>query len=238
VLKATSAAARVAATCGKVTRVTSTTVGPNDSSRTGPAVRIRFPPAVSLAKAGAFSDRMAPQRLINPVGHIPSHANMARCQPCELRATLSFLDQYVPRSGSSEPGPTWSVGHAMKPMSEAHFAILRRHMVEVIGCRTDTARGRPDPIGKGACLLQGVLALRPVVAVVPELDRVASRTDNEQPIFGQAARRCCSARETTAAGASSGSVVSRRRVRPKAARCRNRSPTSASASSHRRACRP
>src|SRR6478672_10064001 len=25
------------------------------------------------------------------------------------------------------------VGHAMKPMSEAHFAILRRHMVEVIG---------------------------------------------------------------------------------------------------------
>ena len=27
----------------------------------------------------------------------PSHANMARCQPCELRATLSFLGQYVPR---------------------------------------------------------------------------------------------------------------------------------------------
>ena len=23
-----------------------------------------------------------------------------------------------------------SIGHAMKPMSEAHFAILRRHMVE------------------------------------------------------------------------------------------------------------
>ena len=32
--------------------------------------------------------------------------NMARCQPCELRAALSFLGQYVPRSGSSEPGPT------------------------------------------------------------------------------------------------------------------------------------
>ena len=33
-----------------------------------------------------------------------------------------------------------------------------------------------------------VLALRPVAAVVPELDRVAPRTDNEEPIFGQAAR--------------------------------------------------
>ena len=39
-------------------------------------------------------------------GKIPSHANMARCQRCELRATLSFLGQYVPRTGSSEPGPT------------------------------------------------------------------------------------------------------------------------------------
>jgi len=28
---------------------------------------------------------------------IPSHANMARCQPCELRATLSFLGQYAVR---------------------------------------------------------------------------------------------------------------------------------------------
>ena len=37
---------------------------------------------------------------------IPSHANMARCQRSELRATLSFLGQYVPRTGSSEPGPT------------------------------------------------------------------------------------------------------------------------------------
>jgi protein-L-isoaspartate(D-aspartate) O-methyltransferase len=32
-----------------------------------------------------------------------------------------------------------SVGHAMKPMSEAHFAILRRHMVEVIGIQVDLA---------------------------------------------------------------------------------------------------
>ena len=30
-----------------------------------------------------------------------------------------------------------SVGHALKPMSEAHFAILRRHMVEVIGIQVD-----------------------------------------------------------------------------------------------------
>ena len=32
-----------------------------------------------------------------------------------------------------------SVGHAMKPMSEAHFAILRRHMVEVIGIQVELA---------------------------------------------------------------------------------------------------
>ena len=32
-----------------------------------------------------------------------------------------------------------SVRHAMKPMSEAHFAILRRHMVEVIGIQVELA---------------------------------------------------------------------------------------------------
>src|SRR5437868_14979971 len=55
---------------------------------------------------------------------------LALCQRCELRATLSFLGQYVPRTG---------VGHDMKPMSEAHFAILRGHMVEVIGIQVDIA---------------------------------------------------------------------------------------------------
>ena len=37
-----------------------------------------------------------------------------------------------------------SVGHAMKPMSEAHFAILRRHMVEVIGIQVDLASEEPS----------------------------------------------------------------------------------------------
>ena len=37
-----------------------------------------------------------------------------------------------------------SVGHAMKPMSEAHFASLRRHMVEVIGIQVGQ-RGRVLP---------------------------------------------------------------------------------------------
>src|SRR5215469_10777348 len=46
-----------------------------------------------------------------------------------------------------------SVGHAMKPMSEAHFAILR-HMVEVIGIQVDLAR---EELGKTA-LDEGVLA--------------------------------------------------------------------------------
>jgi hypothetical protein len=40
-----------------------------------------------------------------------------------------------------------SVGHAMKPMSEAHFAILRRHMVEVIGIQVGLAS---EELGKAA----------------------------------------------------------------------------------------
>ena len=40
-----------------------------------------------------------------------------------------------------------SVGHAMKPMSEAHFAILRRHMVEVIEIQVDLAS---EELGKAA----------------------------------------------------------------------------------------
>ena len=47
-----------------------------------------------------------------------------------------------------------SVGHAMKPMSEAHFAILRRHMVEVIGIQVDLAS---EELGK-AVLDERVLA--------------------------------------------------------------------------------
>ena len=47
-----------------------------------------------------------------------------------------------------------SVGHAMKPMSEAHFAILRRHMVEVFGIQVDLAS---EELGKAA-LDQRVLA--------------------------------------------------------------------------------
>ena len=35
----------------------------------------------------------------------------------------------------------------MKPMSEAHFAILRRHMVEVIGIHVDLAS---EELGKAA----------------------------------------------------------------------------------------
>ena len=35
----------------------------------------------------------------------------------------------------------------MKPMSEAHFAILRRHMVEVIGIQVDLAS---EELGKAA----------------------------------------------------------------------------------------
>ena len=40
-----------------------------------------------------------------------------------------------------------SVGHAMRPMIEAHFAIQRRHMVEVIGIQVDLAS---EELGKAA----------------------------------------------------------------------------------------
>jgi protein-L-isoaspartate(D-aspartate) O-methyltransferase len=43
----------------------------------------------------------------------------------------------------------------MKPMSEAHFAILRRHMVEVIGIQVDLAS---EELGKAA-LDERVLAV-------------------------------------------------------------------------------
>jgi protein-L-isoaspartate(D-aspartate) O-methyltransferase len=46
------------------------------------------------------------------------------------------------------------IGRAMKPMSEAHFAILRRHMVEVIGIHVDLAS---EELGK-AVLDERVLA--------------------------------------------------------------------------------
>jgi hypothetical protein len=52
-----------------------------------------------------------------------------------------------------------SVGHAMKPMSEAHFAILRRHMVEVIGIHVDLAS---EELGKAALDERVLAAMRNV----------------------------------------------------------------------------
>src|SRR6476646_10621939 len=52
-----------------------------------------------------------------------------------------------------------SVGHAMKPMSEAHFAILRRHMVEVIGMKVDLAS---EELGKAALDERVLAAMRNV----------------------------------------------------------------------------
>src|SRR5436190_1837974 len=52
-----------------------------------------------------------------------------------------------------------SVGHAMKPMSEAHFAILRRHMVEVIGIQVDLAS---EELGKAALNERVLAAMRNV----------------------------------------------------------------------------
>src|SRR5262249_41644506 len=69
-------------------------------------------PALGRQRKRFVNHRVEPMAFVGDDGEvgatdiIPSHANTARCQPCELRATLSFLGQYVPRSGSSEPGPT------------------------------------------------------------------------------------------------------------------------------------
>ena len=52
-----------------------------------------------------------------------------------------------------------SVGYAMKPMSEAHFAILRRHMVEVIGIQVDLAS---EELGKAALDERVLAAMRKV----------------------------------------------------------------------------
>jgi hypothetical protein len=58
-----------------------------------------------------------------------------------------------------------SVGHAMKPMSEAYFAILRRHMVEVIGIQVDLAS---EELGKAA--LDEQQLIRDYEAGVPMAD--------------------------------------------------------------------
>ena len=47
----------------------------------------------------------------------------------------------------------------MKPMSEAHFAILRRHMVEVIGIQVDLAS---QELGKAALDERVLAAMRKV----------------------------------------------------------------------------
>jgi protein-L-isoaspartate(D-aspartate) O-methyltransferase len=48
----------------------------------------------------------------------------------------------------------------MKPMSEAHFAILRRHMVEVIGIQVDLAS---EELGKAALDERVLAAMRKVL---------------------------------------------------------------------------
>ena len=52
-----------------------------------------------------------------------------------------------------------NVGRAMKPMSEAHFAILRRHMVEIIGIQAELAS---EELGKAALDERVLAAMRKV----------------------------------------------------------------------------
>ena len=65
-----------------------------------------------------------------------------------------FLGSIRPAKRVERTRTNMSVGHAMNPMSEAHFATLRRHMVEVIEIQVDLASfapasGRPALHEKG-----------------------------------------------------------------------------------------
>jgi len=70
-----------------------------------------------------------------------------------------FLGSIRPANRVERTRTNMSVGHAMKPMSEAHFAILRRHMVEVIGIQVDLAS---EELGKAALDERVLAAMRNV----------------------------------------------------------------------------
>ena len=74
-----------------------------------------------------------------------------------------------------------SVGHAMKPMSEAHFAILRRHIVEVIGIQVDLAS---EELGEAALDERVLAAMRKVPRhrFVPSLLAPLAYQDTPLPI--------------------------------------------------------
>ena len=77
--------------------------------------------------------------------------------PARAEGYTQFLGSIRPANRVERTRTNMSVGHAMKPMSEAHFAILRRHMVEVIGIQVDLAS---EELGKAALDERVLAAMR------------------------------------------------------------------------------
>ena len=78
---------------------------------------------------------------------------------CPIAIQLTERQDLAVERGHQTRTNNMSVGHAMKPMSEAHFATLRRHMVEVIGIQVDLAS---EELGKAALDERVLAAMRNV----------------------------------------------------------------------------
>src|SRR5215469_3314706 len=90
---------------------------------------------------------------------IPSHAKYGALSAVRAEGYTQFLGSIRPAKRVERTRTNMSVGHAMKPMSEAHFAILRRHMVEVIEIQVDLAS---EELGKAALDERVLAAMRKV----------------------------------------------------------------------------
>src|SRR5262249_16926048 len=112
-----------------------------------------------------------PLALATPLAHSsgrsstsPTTGNPLSCKYGPLSAVRAegytqFLGSIRPANRVERTRTNMSVGHAMKPMSEAHFAILRRHMVEVIEIQVDLAS---EDLGKAALDERVLAAMRKV----------------------------------------------------------------------------
>src|SRR6516165_3958588 len=78
-------------------------------------------PALMAATSTKKTPLRRDDREVGATDIIPSHANMARCQPCELRATLSFLGQYVPRKRVERTRTNMSVGRCHEADERSAF---------------------------------------------------------------------------------------------------------------------
>src|SRR6478735_8281948 len=74
----------------------------------------------------------------------------------------------MPHSGQFNRGSA-----DMKPMTEAHFAILRRHMVEVIALQADLMSAEIGKASLGERILDAMRRVRRHLFVPPELAAVA-----------------------------------------------------------------